>query len=263
MERWFPMRKKLRVAMLISGGGTTMQEVISATQDGRLPFVDPVLVIASKYNAGGIMKARASGVLFDDRIIVINPKDEQYADPEAFGMAIIAACYSAGVDFIAQLGWLPHTPANVIRVHQGMNQHPGGLDPGRLDFGGPGMYGQRVHCTVLDYLRRVAEIRGLKRGTPEYDEHFWTEVTTHRLTEVLDGGQIMGRTRVQVLPGDDVSTLQQRALPEEHRLQIAMLKAISEGEMPSFVRAEPLIPDEYAHCLVEAKRTAIRLFPRG
>ena len=64
----------MRIALLISGGGTTMEAIINATKNGTLKNVVPVLIIASKKESGGIEKARELGISEED-ILIINPKD--------------------------------------------------------------------------------------------------------------------------------------------------------------------------------------------
>ena len=64
----------MRIALFISGGGTTMEAIIKACQNGTLKNVVPSLIIASKKSAGGIEKARNLGIK-DEDILIINPKD--------------------------------------------------------------------------------------------------------------------------------------------------------------------------------------------
>lgn len=146
------IRDKLRLALMISGGGTTAREIIRACKDGRLPRVDPVCVIASTELAGGIKKAQEEGIAPHD-VIVLNPTN--FNSPSLFAEAIIRSCRDRSVDLISQCGWIPKTPAEVIASFDGhmINQHPGPVDPGRPDFGGKGMFGRRVHCARLYFLR--------------------------------------------------------------------------------------------------------------
>src|SRR3989338_4157665 len=138
------MSTVLRLAMLISGGGTTAAAIIKACRDGLLSGIEPVLVIASKQNINGIEIVKNLGIPEKD-ILVIAPK--QFPTSEKFGETIIKACRQKNVDIVGQYGWLCKTPVNVIEAFRDrmINQHPGPLDPGRPDFGGPGMYGRRVH----------------------------------------------------------------------------------------------------------------------
>ena len=227
-----------------------MREIIRACGDDRLRHIDPVLVIASREDAGGIQKAKAEGVA-DENVVVLKPKS--FNSPFAFGEALIAACRTRRVNFVGQYGWLPLTPPNFIEAYAGMivNQHPGPLDPGRPDFGGQGMYGCRVHCARLWFARAAGH------------EHPNTEVVSHRVTAEYDRGAVLHRGWVQILSGDNPGSLQERALPEEHRVQIETLRMFSEGSVHEVTRESPLVPDEQIPLLIEAKRIAARLYPKG
>ena len=106
----------MRIALLISGEGTTMETIIKATQNDTLKNVNPVLVIASKENASGLIKAKNLGIS-EKNILVINPKN--FKTGEEFGEKIIKECKERNVDFIA------------------------------------GMYGKRVHEARLEFVRRT------------------------------------------------------------------------------------------------------------
>jgi phosphoribosylglycinamide formyltransferase-1 len=243
------MKDRLRIAMLISGGGTTMREIIRACKNGRLSRIDPALVIASRPDAGGIAKAREEGVRTDD-VLVIQRRD--FADETAFGEAILAACRTRGIQFVGQYGWLPKTPKNVIEAFPGMmvNQHPGPLDPGKLDFGGQGMYGRRVHCARLYFVRYL-----------KIDP--WTEVVAQRVAPEFDQGTVIRRRRVEILTTDDVQALQERALPLEHETQIEALEDFMRGSVTDLRRDEPLVWPQHANILTEAKNVARLLYPVG
>lgn len=243
------MRNPLRIAMLVSGGGTTMQAIIQACRSGRLQNIEPVCVIASRRDAGAIEKALALGMRRGD-VLIRRPKN--YLDSEAFGETIIAICQARGVDFIGQYGWMEKTPPNVIEVWRGMmvNQHPGPLDPGRPDFGGKGMFGRRVHCARLYFVRTI------KRD-------FWTEATAQRVAIEYDRGALLRTRTIEIREDDDTSTLQERVLPQEHELQIEVLDDFANRRVKEFSRQTPLVfPGEEA-ILEQAKRIAKALFPKG
>lgn len=242
------MKDELRLCMLISGGGTTMQAIIRACKSGRLSGVKPVCVIASTGEAKGIEKALAEGILAED-IKVIRPNKKS---PEDFGAQIIEACFARGVDLIGQYGWLPKTPANVIEVYGGMmiNQHPGPLDPGYPDFGGKGMYGRRVHCARLYFVKSV-------------NRDFWTEATAQRVARDFDTGSILKMARTDILPDDDVISLQERVLPIEHEVQIEALEDFARGQVVELVRLERLVLSGEESILEEAKKLARIEFPNG
>ncbi len=239
----------MRIALFISGGGTTMEAIIKATQNGSLKNVTPVLVIASNENAGGIEKARKLGIKNED-ILVIKPKD--FETREEFGEEILKETKKRNVDFIGQYGWMVMTPENVLTEYKGMivNQHPAPLDTGRLDFGGPGMYGMRDHETRLCFVRKV-------------NRDFWTEATAHRVTAKFDEGVILKRRQVPILENDTAESLQARVLPVEHEVQIELLKDFSEGKVSEFHREIPLVLKGEEGILEECKTNAKKLYPNG
>lgn len=244
------MNEKLRIAMLVSGGGTTMQAIIQACHNGILKKVDPVLVIASRSDAGAIHKALAEG-LSTINIVVINPK-HYYNCLKKFSERILEECHKHHVDFIGQYGWMVKTPPNIIAKYRNMmvNQHPGPLDSGRPDFGGQGMYGLRVHAARLYFVQMV-------------NRDYWTEATAQRVASEYDKGAVLLAERVPILKNDTPETLQQRVLPVEHQVQIRTLKAFSEGNIPLFVREQPLIFPGEEKILEEAKKLAIEKYPKG
>ena len=239
----------MRIALLISGGGTTMEAIIKGTLNGALPGVTPSLVIASNENAGGIEKAKKLGIK-DEDILIINPKS--FETKEKFGEKIIEECKKRNVDFIGQYGWMVMTPENVIKEFEGMitNQHPGPLDTGRPDFGGVGMYGMRVHQSRLSFVNKV------KRD-------YWTEATTHRVTTKFDEGVVIKRKQVPILENDTAETLQARVLPIEHEVQIETLRDFINGTVSEFHRETPLVRDGEEEILEECKKEAIKLYPNG
>lgn len=239
----------MRIALLISGGGTTIEAIIKATRDGTLKGVIPALIIASRENAGGIEKARNLGIKNED-ILVIKPRD--FITPELFGKEIIKECEKRDIDFIGQYGWRWLIPENVCLKYQGMiiNQHPGPLDNGRPDFGGVGMYGMRVHQTRLSFVEKT-------------NRNFWTEATAHRVTVNFDEGAIVKRKQVPIFPGDTAESLQMRVLPVEHEIQIEALRDFVNETVTEFIREEPLVYDDEIQILKECKKLAIEKYPKG
>lgn len=239
----------MRIALLISGGGTTAEHIIHAVRSGELRGVEPALVIASRTEAPGIGRLLDAGMKKED-LMVIRPAD--FASEEDFGEAILAACKARGVEFVGQYGWLAKTPANVITRFSGMmtNQHPGPLDPGRPDFGGPGMYGRRVHAARLSFVRKT-------------NHDFWTEATAQRVAIEFDGGAVLKRKRLPILSNDDVASLQERLLPVEHEVQVEVLRDFASGKAKELVRETPLVLQAEIPILDEVKKAAIEEFPKG
>lgn len=240
----------LNLAICISGGGTTMREILRACKDHRLLHINPVLVISSRCDAGGIEKAQREGIPDKDIVVLVR---REFEGSDAFGEAILRECRLRGVDLIAQCGFLPLMPSNVISMYRLMifNQHPGPLDQARLGFGGKGMYGQRVHHAVLYFAERVGRL-------------FRTEATVHRVTDEVDGGAILGIRPVEIVKGDDAPKLAARVLPYEHGLVIETILRFSEFGGPQEIHREnPLIRAGEEILLDEAKEAGIKAFPNG
>lgn len=251
------MSNKLRVAALISGGGTTMDSLIDATKTGRLSYVEVVLVVASNDKAGGIAKALKRGLAPED---VIVRKRKDYATAEEYGEVLLAEFKQRGVDFFGQYGWMVYTPANVIAMYELMctNQHPGPVRPGHPDFGGPGMFGARVHAARLQFVAAT------KRN-------YWTEAICQRVHPEADRGAVINYRRVSIEQyggyagclRDDVQSLKAKLLPIEHEVQIEALDAFSRNQARLVSLSNDLVRPEEAEILAQAKANAIQTYPQG
>ena len=241
--------KKIKLALLVSGSGTTMEAIIKASRTGKLKNTDPVLVISSNKDAGALARAKFLRIK-DEDIVVIDPKDFQGKDK--FGEKIIEECKKRNVNLIGQYGWMQKTPLNVIKAYEGriINQHPGPLDTGRLDFGGPGMFGLRVHEARLQFVNKT-------------ETDFWTEATAHRVTENFDEGAVLKNKQVPILPYDTAETLQIRTLPAEHEVQIELLQDFENDTVSEFHREHPLVLPGEEEILEECKRIAKEKYPNG
>lgn len=261
----------LRVVSLISGGGSTMESVGKAVQSGELRNVDLVGVIASKANAGGIEKASKLGI--PTHVI----ERSIFKTREEFGYQLLALIENFDADLVSQNGWLPMTPSQVVEEYPVINQHPGSLDPehGNKDFGGKGMYGSRVSCARLAYGWLTEEVGAT------------TESTVHNVTteEHFDKGGIISAVPLDISSFVDryhfeassfesypdllelllrfTVEVQKLLLPLEHENVKKVLQACADGNVPSFQRSTPLIPEEKEAALKHAKRLAGELFPKG
>lgn len=228
------MTKPLRIALLISGKGSTAAAIIRQFKDSSM--VIPVCAIASSPQAGLANLIRAG--MDEKSTYVISPK--MMSSSSQFGEALIKLCKKHEVDLVGHYGWLVKTPANLIAEYKDMiiNQHPGPLDPGRkMDFGGKGMYGKRVHAARLNFVKAT-------------DKDWWTEVTCHRVTEEYDEGAILDRVEIPIRANDTVETLADRALLEEHKLQIKVLENFAKGTVSEWHRVKQLV-DSKDYALLE------------
>lgn len=240
-----------RLAILISGSGTTAQAILKSRE--TLPGIEPVVVISSRPDAAGIAKAMSFGV----RSGVVDPR--RFQTQEAFGEALLQIFSRERVELVSQNGWLPLTPANVLSRFGGriINQHPGPLDPGRRDFGGKGMFGRRVTCARIAFSAMAKK-------------QYWTESTIHHVTNEFDKGTVIRVERLDFGPStradlkDTTQTIANTLLPLEHENVLTVLRLFGlTGEFPTFQRQERLVDKRDVAFVMRAKKLARELFPQG
>ncbi len=189
---------RARIAVLASGGGSNLQALLdhlAALGDARAG--DVVLVVSNRAEAGALARARAAGiettVLGDD------------------GTGLDALLTAHRIDLVVLAGYLRFVPVAVTRRYAGrmINVHPALLP----EFGGPGMYGARVHRAVL--------AAGAQASGP----------TVHFVDEVYDHGAVIAQWRVPVRAGDDERSLAARVLRAEHLLFPRVVQALAAGEV--------------------------------
>jgi len=198
------MDSKARIAVFISGGGTNLQSLIDASQQGRLSG-DIVLVVSSKSNAYGLERAKNAGI---DTFVY---KLKNYAGSEEAEKDLLEMLEEYGVEFIALAGYLKLIPVSVIKKYRDRitNIHPALLPK----YGGKGMYGRHVHEAVL------------ASGDKE------SGATVHLVDEIYDNGRILVQEKVPVLPGDDPDKLAARVLKIEHKIYPLALEKLIRGEV--------------------------------
>ena len=178
----------VKIGVLVSGGGTSLQQLIDAQQAGRLGGGEIVTVISSKPGVYALERAQKAGV----EALTLSRKD--YPDVETYSQALIAALQARGVGLVVLSGFLTITSDSFVRAfpNRVMNVHPALLPA----FGGKGFYGLHVHEAVL---RRGCKLTG---------------ATVHFANEVCDGGPIILQKAVEVQAGDTPETLQQRVMEQ-------------------------------------------------
>src|SRR2546430_1127966 len=129
----------LRLAVLISGGGTTLKNLIDKIASGKLD-AKIELVISSSAKAGGLEIAKTASIP-----TLVVPQDKSQS-PQEFSEATFGPCREAGVHIVAMGGYLKHVLIPPDFENRVTNIHPA-LIPG---FCGAGMYGHRVHEAVLE-----------------------------------------------------------------------------------------------------------------
>ena len=166
----------MRVAVLVSGGGTNLQALIDAKAAGKLPNAQLALVVASKPGVYALERAAKAGI----ETAVVRRKD--YASADAFNDAMLQTLQSHGIEAVVLAGYLSMVGQNVVRAYPDriLNIHPS-LIP---SFCGAGYYGLRVHEAAL------------KKGVKV------TGATVHLVNEAYDDGRIVLQKAVYVEEGD-------------------------------------------------------------
>ncbi len=178
----------LRIAVLVSGGGTNLQAVIDAVEAGEIENVEIVGVISNNKGAYALERARKHGICAK----CISPKD--YAARENFNEALMSAVDGLSPDLIVLAGFLVVIPPAMTEKYKNriINIHPS-LIP---SFCGTGYYGLKVHKAAL--------ARGVKL----------TGATVHFVDEGTDTGPIILQKAVEVKENDTPESLQRRVMEE-------------------------------------------------
>jgi phosphoribosylglycinamide formyltransferase-1 len=194
----------MRLAVFASGGGTNFQAILDAIDQADLP-AEPVCCVSNHSDAGALTRAERAGV----PTAVVDPAE--YADPVAFGRALLGVLSDHDVTFAALAGYMIKVPPNVVDAYRGRmtNLHPALLPA----FGGQGMYGRHVHEAVI-----------------EYGVH-WSGVTVHLVDEEYDHGPIVLQEPVPVYADDTPEALADRVKAVEHRLYPEALRFFAEGRV--------------------------------
>lgn len=190
-------RRRSRIAVLASGGGSNLQVLIDYFAGPAQTMGEIVWVGSDRADAGALTRAQQAGIATG---VIANPRD---------GETLVATLQTAGVELLVLAGYLKLVPETVVRAFHGrlLNIHPALLPA----FGGPGMYGMRIHTAVLDHGATI------------------TGVTVHFVDEHFDRGPIVAQWPVPVLPGDTPSSLAARVLKAEHRLFPLCVAAVASG----------------------------------
>lgn len=180
------MTKPIRLGVLISGSGRTLQNFLDLSESGKLA-AKVALVISSRSDAYGLERARNHGV----PTAVVRRKD--FADTESFSEAITGKLLEAEVDLVALAGFMCLYRIPPLFGGRIMNIHPALLPR----FGGKGFYGERVHQAVLHCGCKVSGC------------------TVHFADNEYDCGPIIIQKAVEVKEDDDTHSLADRVFEKE------------------------------------------------
>lgn len=178
----------LKLAVLVSGGGTNLQAIIDAILDGRIRNAGIVRVISSRDGVKALDRAEKAGI--ETRVV----SKKSFDTVEDFNRALIDAIDEPGTDLIVLAGFLTVLPSELVRKYENriINIHPS-LIP---SFCGVGFYGLKVH---EEALKRGVRITG---------------ATVHFVDEGCDSGPIIMQKAVDVLENDTPEVLQKRVMEE-------------------------------------------------
>ena len=180
------MRNKVRIAVLVSGGGTNLQALIDAENNGIIKSGEITLVVSNKQDAYALIRAENAGI----KTATVLKKD--YPSQEAFEEKIISTLKAEKIDIIVLAGFMSILSENFTRTFERkiINVHPS-LIP---SFCGKGFYGLHVHEAALKYGVKV------------------TGATVHFVNEIPDGGEIIMQKAVAIRENDTPETLQKRVM---------------------------------------------------
>jgi formyltetrahydrofolate-dependent phosphoribosylglycinamide formyltransferase len=185
-----------RIAVLVSGRGSNLQALHAYLE--RAGGAEVALVVSDRASSGALTWARERGIA----TTVLDAGPDEAA-------ALLDVLRAHRVEFVVLAGYLRLVPPEVVRAyrHRMVNVHPALLPA----FGGPGMYGHRVHRAVLDSGARVSG------------------PTVHFVDEIYDHGQVIAQWPVPVMSGDDEASLAARVLRVEHLLLPRVVHRLAAG----------------------------------
>ncbi|HEY1190566.1 MAG TPA: phosphoribosylglycinamide formyltransferase [Gemmata sp.] len=194
------MPDSIRIVALLSGGGTTLQNLIDRIAAGALR-ARVVGVVASRADAFGVTRAERAGLPV--RVVRAAPKRTSFPDE------VWAAVREFEPDLVCLAGWLHLLPIPAEFRHRVLNIHPSLLPA----FGGKGMYGHHVHAAVLDYGAKV------------------TGCTVHFADDTYDTGPIVVQRCVPVLDSDTPEVLAERVFRAECEAYPEAIRLLAEGRV--------------------------------
>ena len=180
------MDNKIKIAVLVSGGGTNLGALIAAEQTGIIKSGKISLVISNKAGAYALTRAENAGI---ENITVLK---KECGSQEAFEARLISEFEKRGIGLIVLAGFMSILSESFTRRFENkiINVHPS-LIPA---FCGKGFYGLRVHEAALEYGVKV------------------TGATVHFVNEIPDGGRIIMQKAVNIREGDTPEKLQKRVM---------------------------------------------------
>ena len=196
----------LKIAVLVSGGGTNLQAILDAIEEGRITNASIEAVISNNADAYALKRAENHGV----KALCVSPAS--YESRDLYHHALVKTVQSFGVDLVVLAGCMVVMPKEMIEAYPNkiINVHPA-LIP---SFSGAGCYGLLVHEKALS--------RGVKI----------TGATVHFVDEGTDTGPIILQKAVEVEAGDTPENLQRRVMEQaEWKILPKAIDLIANGKV--------------------------------
>lgn len=180
--------RKIRIAVLCSGGGTNLQAILDSERAGKIPHGEVALVLSNNPNAYALERAKSFGI----EAVAVGKKD--FPEPEKREEEMLRILQERKIELVVLAGFLTVLSEKFIQKYKDriVNIHPS-LIP---SFCGKGFYGLHVHEAALAYGVKV------------------TGATVHYVNEIPDGGKIISQKAVYIEEGDTPETLQKRVMRE-------------------------------------------------
>ena len=190
----------MRIAALASHGGSILQAVIDAIENGTLP-AELMLVVGNNSRSQALARASRHG------IATLHLSAHTHRDPDELDAAIVRSLEEANADWVLLAGYMKRLGPRMLGRFRNriINTHPALLPK----FGGQGFYGQRVHEAVIE------------AGEKE------SGATVHVVNEAYDSGPILAQVRVPVEKNDTAEVLEERVKRAERKLIVTTLAELA------------------------------------
>ncbi len=193
---------KLKIAVLVSGAGTTLQNILDAIAAGQLN-AEVTLVVGSRPDLAGLRRAA------DAKVMNFVVDRREFENCEHFSKQVFSLCDDAGVDLVCLGGWLCLLEIPPGYLPRTINIHPALLP----SFGGQGMFGRKVHQAVLDHGCKISGC------------------TVHFVDAAYDNGPIILQRSCPVLEDDTADSLAHRVFEEEKIAYVEAIKLFQAGAL--------------------------------
>ncbi|MGE5612622.1 MAG: phosphoribosylglycinamide formyltransferase [Bacillota bacterium] len=207
-------RSRIKLAVLASGGGTTLQNMVDKIAAGELE-AEVGVVIVSRPGIKAIDRAAAA------RIPNFVVERKQYETVGAFSEVVFKLCDDAGAELICLAGWLSLLAIPAKYQGRVMNIHPSLLP----SFGGKGMYGEKVHKAVIEHGCKVSGC------------------TVHFVDEKYDNGPIIVQRTCAVMEGDTPEELAHRVFEQEKLAYPEAIRLFQQGKLKVEGRRVRVVPE--------------------